>query len=137
MILYFTLLDDFFTILSPTVNMTIYNQQFNDLYAELNLTSNHLKDIIGTIADFLKIEFDSILIQTRLPPDKLARARIIVKNLLNSVTISYKKLELAIDFLTFIVKIVIPDRAFLRRLFDALRRPVSIYHIISDIKADL
>ena len=37
---------------------------------------------MGTIADFLRIEFNSIFMQARLPPDKLIRARNTVKDLL-------------------------------------------------------
>ena len=103
----------------------------------LRLTINHSKDIMGTTADFLGIEFDSILMQARLPSDKLARARTIAKTLLNSATVSHKELESAVGFLTFTAKIVIPGRAFLRRLFDALRRPISIHRIIPNIKANL
>ena len=44
---------------------------------------------MGTIADFLGIEFDSNLMQARLPLDKLARARNTIKNLLNRATIFY------------------------------------------------
>ena len=82
-------LNDFFAILSPIDDAIAYGQQFDDLYAELDLTINYLKDIIGTIADFLGIEFNSNLMQARLPPDKLARARNTAKNLLNRATISH------------------------------------------------
>ncbi len=75
--------------------------------------------------------------QARLPPDKLARARNTAKNLLKRATISYQALELAVGFLSFAAKIVIPGRAFLRRLFDALRRPGATIRITSHIKADL
>ena len=85
----------------------------------------------------LRIEFDSMLMQARLPPDKLARARNTAKNLLKQATISHQELESAVGFLSFAAKIVIPGRAFLRRLFDALRRPVTTIRIISYIKADL
>ena len=98
---------------------------------------NHSKDIIGTKADFLGIELDSILMQARLPPDKLARARNTVNNLLNRRIISRHKLESAVGFLSLTAKIVIPRRAFLRRLFDAIRRPVAIIRITKAIKADL
>ena len=130
-------MDDFFVILSPIDDAVAYSQQFDDLYAELGLSVNYSKDAISTIADFLGIEFDSYLMQARLPPDKLARARNTVKDLLNKATVSHQELELAVGFLSFAVKIVIPGRAFLRRLFNALRRPTVIYRIIINIKTDL
>ena len=130
-------LDEFFAILSPTANASTYGQQFDELCAQLGLSVNHSKDITGTIANFLGIEFDSSLIQARLPPDKLARARNTVKSLLNRTTVSHQELESAIGFLSFAAKVVVPGRAFLRRLFDALRRPVRLHRITSDMRADL
>ena len=130
-------LDDFFAILPPNADAAAYARQFDQVYTELGLLINHTKDVLGTIAEFLGIEFDSTRMQARLPPDKLARARNTAKNLLNRTTISHRELESAIDFLSFAAKIVIPGRAFLRRLFDALRRPSTYIRITPDIKADL
>ena len=91
----------------------------------------------GTKADFLGIKLDSILMQARLPPNKLIRARNTVDDLLNRPTILRYNLESAVGFLLFTAKIVVPRRAFLRRLFDAIRRPVTIIRITKAIKADL
>lgn len=130
-------LDDFFAILSPGDDATAYAQQFDQLCGELGLQINHTKDVVGFIAEFLGIEFDSIRMEARLPPDKLAKARTTVKNLLKRATISHQELESAVGFLSFAAKVVIPGRAFLRRLFDALRRPAVIVRITGDMRADL
>ena len=130
-------LDDFFAILSFTDDAIAYSQQFDDLCAQLGLSVNHSKDIMGTIADFLGIEFISNLMQARLPPDKLARARNTTKDLLNRATIPHQALESAVGFLSFAAKVVVPGRAFLRRLFDALRTPTAVHRITTDMKADL
>ncbi len=82
-------LDDFFAILASSDDAILYGQQFDGLCTDLGVKINHTKDVMGTIADFLGIEFDSILMQARLPPDKLARARNTAKNLLKQATISY------------------------------------------------
>ena len=130
-------LDDFFAILSPHVSANAYADQFNQICSELGLTINHSKDVMGTTADFLGIEFDSSLMQARLPPDKLVRARKTVENLLNKASISHQELESAVGFLSFAAKVVIPGRAFLRRLFDALRTPKPWHRITPAMKADL
>ena len=130
-------LDDFFAILPPNTNAEAYYHAFDLVYSQLGLVINHTKDIIGTIADFLGIELDTKLMQARLPPDKLARARNTVDDLLKRRTISRHELELAVGFLSFTAKIVIPGRAFLRRLFDAIRRPVAMIRITKHMKADL
>ena len=130
-------LDDFFAILSPYDDAIAYANQFDQVCSDLGLSVNHTKDALGTKADFLGIEFDSILMQARLPPDKLARARNTAKELLNKATISHQELDSAAGFLSFAAKVVIPGRAFLRRIFDALRTPTAVHRIMPDIKADL
>lgn len=75
--------------------------------------------------------------QARLSLDKLAGARNTDKDVLNRDTISHHELESAVRFLSFAAKVVIPGRAFLRRLFDALRKPAAIHRITTDMRADL
>ena len=130
-------LNDFFAILLSWIDIEIYDRQFDELCSDLSLMINHTKDILDTIADFLGIELDSILMQTRLSPDKLDRTRKTVADLLKRAIIPHRELESAIGFLSFATKIVIPERAFLRRLFDAIRRPMTIIRLFTDIKADL
>ena len=130
-------LDDFFAILPPHADAVAYCSDFDTVCSQLGLVVNHSKDIMGTKADFLGIELDSILMQARLPPDKLARARNTVDDLLKRRTISRNDLESAVGFLSFAAKIVIPGRAFLRRLFDAIRRPVAMIRITKAMRADL
>lgn len=130
-------LDDFFAILSPYNDPIAYVKEFDLVCDDLGLSVNHTRDVIGTIAEFLGTEFDSILMQARLPPDKLARARNSVEDLLNRTTISHHELESAVGFLSFAAKVVIPGRAFLRRLFDAIRRPTTRRRITYEMRADL
>ena len=130
-------LDDFFAILAPQADAIAYSHQFDQVCDELGLSVNHSKDAIGTKADFVGIEFDSILMQARLPADKLDKVKSIAQGLLKRPTIPYWELESAVGFLSFAAKIVVPGRAFLRRLFDAIRRRVAIIHITAAIRADL
>ena len=55
-------LDDFFAILLPQADTEAYYSDFDTICSQLGLVVNHSKDIIGTKADFLGIELDSILI---------------------------------------------------------------------------
>ena len=130
-------LDDCFAILPPQANVHAYSLQFDDVYSQLGLLVNHTKDKIGTVANFLGTEMDTILMQARLSQDKLARARSTVDNLLQKRTIPHRELESAIGFLSFAAMVVIPGRAFLRRLFDAIRRPTAIIRITNAMRADL
>ena len=135
LVLYY--LDDFFAILPLQADAEAYCYDFDTVYSQLGLVVNHTKDAMGTKADFLGIELDSLLMQARLPPNKLARARSTVDNLLKRRVISRHSLEAAVGFLLFAAKVVIPGRAFLRRLFDAIRRPVAMIRITKAMKADL
>ena len=130
-------LDDFFAILPPQANAEAYYHDFDLICSQLGLVVNYSKDAMGTKADFLGIELDSILMQARLPPNKLERARNTVDYLLNRRIISRNELELAVGFLLFAAKIVILGRAFFRRLFDAIRRPVATIRVTKAMKADL
>ena len=130
-------LNDFFAILLSWVDIEIYNRQFDELCSDLNLMINHTKNILDIIVDFLGIELDNILIQARLSSNKLDRARKTMTDLLKRATISYRELELAIGFLFFATKIVISERVFLRRLFDVIRRSITIIRLFIDMKVDL
>ena len=130
-------LNDFFAILLSWVDIEIYNRQFDELCSDLSLMVNHTKNILDIIVDFLEIELDSILIQARLSSNKLDRARKTITDLLKRTTISHRELESTIEFLSFAAKIVILERAFLRRLFDVIRRSMTIIRLFIDMKVDL
>ena len=49
----------------------------------------------------------------------------------------HRELESAVEFLSFAAKIVVPGRAFLRRLFDAIRRPAAVIRQSAGMKADV
>ena len=68
----------------------------------------------------MKIEFNNIRIIARLLSNKLIRAKNTLDKLLKIIKISYNKLKLIVKFLLFIIKIVILERIFLRRLFDVI-----------------
>lgn len=109
-------LDDFFGILSSNGHIETYDLDFDILCVQLKMVVNHDKSIIGTLAGFFGIELNSILIRITLHFNKLARTRNIVDDLLNRAVMSHRELESVVGFLSFAAKIVIPERAFLRRL---------------------
>ena len=130
-------LDDFFAILPPGVDEQLYQHQFDILCGELGLKVNHKKDICDTIAEFLGIELDSIAMEARLPPKKLEKARLAVATALQGHFITHSDLQSLVGFLSFAAKVVVPGRAFLRRLFDALRINTTRHRITIDMKLDL
>lgn len=130
-------LDDFFAVLPPGADHKRYGEEFDWLCDDLGLTVNTKKSSAGTTAEFLGIELDSLAMEARLPPAKLQRARDAVAAMLAKDSTPYADLESLAGFLSFAARVIIPGRAFLRRIFDALRKKVARIHLNSAIKADL
>ena len=130
-------LDDFLIILPKGTDPSPYNEVFNSLCKILGFCVNSDKDKISTINDFLGIELDTILMEARLPPEKLAKAIELVNAALRKKSISIENLQSLVGFLAFAAKVVIPGRAFLRRLYDALSAEYSKIRITSAMKEDL
>ena len=75
--------------------------------------------------------------EARLPADKLARARSLVATHLNNSSISHSELQSLVGFLSFAARVIVPGRAFLRRLFNSLKTYVPYHYITTDMRADL
>ncbi len=113
-------LNDFLAIQANMTEARKYEGDFDDLCAQLGFSVNLKKNLIGTTCTFLSIELDSINMMARLPPDKHQKTIQLVNSALTKSSLSYEKLQTLLGFLSFAAKIVIPERAFLRRLFNDL-----------------
>lgn len=118
-------------------NVSDFEAQFQEICNDLGLRVNLSKNSAGTQAEFLGIELDTVLMEARLPQDKLLKAQKLTADLLATTQVSHDDLESATGFLSFAAKVVVPGRAFLRRLFDALRTNQKSYIISSQMRADL
>ena len=94
-------MDDFFIVLPPHANYQRYSYEFNELCYNLGFTVNDKKSMAGTTAEFLGIELDSLVMEVRLPPAKLQRARDAVAAMLTRDSIPYVDLESLAGFLSF------------------------------------
>ena len=130
-------LDDFFAILLSRVDSILYQKHIDDLCIELELKINHKKNICDTIVDFLDIELDNELMKARLFKKKLERAIHEIKSTLKQSSLLHIELQSLIDFLSFVVKMMISSKTFLRRLYDALCTRVHRHHIIAIMRLDL
>lgn len=130
-------LDDFFAILPPGVDEQLYQHQFDILCGELGLKVNHKKDICDSIAEFLGIELDSIAMEARIPQKKLEKARLAVATALQGHFITHSDIQSLVGCLSFAAEVVVSGRAFLRRLFDALRSNTRRHRITIDMRLDL
>ena len=124
-------LDDFFAILLSRVDSILYQKHIDDLCIELELKINHKKNICDTIVDFLDIELDNELMKARLFKKKLERAIHEIKSTLKQSSLLHIELQSLVDFLSFVVKMMISSRTFLRRLYDAFRTKAHRHHIIA------
>lgn len=60
-----------------------------------------------------------------------------IKSALSVKYITYRELESLLGVLLFAAKVVVPGRAFLRRMFNELASKAHIHRIHEDMRADL
>lgn len=130
-------LDDFLGIIPPDEDAKPYTETFDSLCETLGLKVNKKKDKLHTIVDFLGIELDTNSMQARLPEEKLQKAIKLVNSALKKKSIPLEELQTLVGFLAFASKVIVPGRAFLRRLYNALYSEVGIIRLSSPIKEDL
>jgi len=97
-----------------------YEGDFDGLCAQLEFSVNLKKNLIDITCIFLSIELDSINMMTRLLPDKHQKTIQLVNSALTKSSLSYEKLQMLLNFLSFAAKIVVSERVFFRRLFNDL-----------------
>lgn len=130
-------LDDFSAILPSHTKAQAHEDFFLHLCLVLGVHIKDEKSLRATIAEFLGIELDSIKMEARLPPAKLKKAEEGNKKALAQRKITRENLQSLLGFLSFAANVVVPGRAFLRRLFTTFREFKRIYHIDVDMRADL
>lgn len=83
---------------------------------------------MGTTINFFGIELDTITMEARFPPKKLQKAKDLVILALHKTSLTRTELDSLFGFLSFAAKVVVPGRAFLRRLFDSKTRTAHSSH---------
>lgn len=92
------------------------------------------------VLTFLGIEIDSIEMVVRLPEDKVIKCRTLVDKCLQKEKIKLRDLQVVIGSLNFACSVVVPGRAFLRRLIDAtigVSKPFHYIRITNSMRKDL
>ena len=72
----------------------------------------------STVLSFAGIELDTVQSEARLPQDKLNKCTELISNFLHRKKVSLQELQSLIGLLNFACSVVLPGRAFLRRLID-------------------
>ena len=89
---------------------------------------------------FVGITLDSIRMEARLPEEKLEKCRTMLLDFYKRRKVTLRELQSLIGLLNFTCSVVLPGRAFLRRLIDltrGIRRPHFKIRLNKDAKSDL
>jgi hypothetical protein len=89
---------------------------------------------------FLGIEFDTVAMELRLTCEKLTELRQRIKLLLGCKNTTLREIQSINGLLNFACQVVVPGRAFCRRLIDATCKVKKSWHkvrILVDMKKDL
>ena len=93
-----------------------------------------------TSLQFAGITLDSVLQEARLPEDKLRKCHALLTSFYSRRKVTLKELQSLIGLLNFTSSVILPGRAFLRRLIDltkGLKHPHHRIRLSKDAKADL
>lgn len=94
----------------------------------------------NTCITFAGIELDSVAMVARLPDDKKAKCLTTIQTMLAKKKATLKEIQSVVGLLGFATKVVVPGRAFLRRLINLTRGVTKPYYHIrltKQAKADL
>ena len=92
------------------------------------------------IITFLGYELDTVKMEARLPQDKIQKCRDMLNWFLTMEKVTLKQLQSLIGLLNFACNIIIPGRAFLRRLINltiGIQKPFYRIRLTKEVKADL
>ena len=88
---------------------------------------------------FAGIALDSVLQEARLPVDKLQKCRLLLRAFINDVKLLLE-LQSLLGLLNFTCSVIVPGRAFLRRMIDltnGAKRPYHRIRLSKEAKSDI
>ena len=94
----------------------------------------------ATTITFAGIELDSVLMEARLLHEKLVKCRDLISAFLKRRKVTLREIQSLTGLLNFACSVVIPGRAFLRRLIDltiGISNPSFQVRLSREVKADL
>lgn len=113
------ILDDFLFLAPSYSHAADALSFFKEMCSKLGVPLNAQKTFEPSqVMDFLGITLDSIKMESRLPPDKIAKLNSLLIDLQPKPCCSLRDLLSVIGLLNFACSVIRPGRAFLRRLID-------------------
>lgn len=136
------ILDDFLFVGPPNYQKCLADlNKFLDMAKVLGVPIKSEKTVLPcTTISFVGIEVDSVLMEKRLPSDKLEKIRKLLHSFKHKKKATLLELQSLIGLLNFACSVVTPGRPFLRRLIDltiGLSAPHHRRRLNKEAKADL
>ena len=136
------ILDDFIFFGHPQSNECLISlHKFLSLSECVNLPVKQSKTVFPSTSVVLHgILVDTLKMQVSLPQDKVDSARLLVSSFYRSKKVQLRTLQSLIGVLNFACRVVVPGRAFLRRLINLTRgvtNPVHFIKLTSEARKDL
>ena len=124
---------------SPKCQFTL--QTFRDICKLWGVPVAEDKTVEPTeILTFLGIEFDTLAMELRLPNEKLVELKHTLELFVQSKKVTLRQLQSLIGLLNFACQVVLPGRAFCRRLIDAtcnIRKPRHRIRVSKSMREDI
>ena len=112
-------IDDFLFIANSRAKCGQDLQAFVNLCLELGVPLAPGKTVAPTrVITFLGITLDTVLMEVRLPEDKLEKAKTLLEDFQRQQKVTLRVLQSLIGILNFACTVIVPGRAFLRRIID-------------------
>ena len=131
-------LDDFVILNNAYDSCKAQLQQFLHMCADIGVPMAEEKTFLTTqVLSFLGYELDSVKMEVRLPSDKLEKCLSLIQEFLTKPKFT---LQSIIGTLNFACVVVLPGRAFLRRLIDltiGVSKPHYFIRITREVREDL
>ena len=135
------LLDDFLIISGSHEQCSRELSLFLELCSYLGIPMAPEKTVgPSTVLSFAGIELDTVRSEARLPHDKVMRCTSMLSDYLKRKKVTLRELQSLIGLLNFACSVVLPGRAFLRRLIDltiGISRPQNLIKLTQSVKSDM
>ena len=124
-------IDDFLFLAHTYAKCELDLRNFINLCKEIGVPLAPDKTVAPCrVIEFLGITLDAERMEARLPQDKLAKGRALLGEFLSKEKVTLRDLQSLIGVLNFACTVIVPGRAFLRRLIDMTMGVQKPYHHI-------
>ncbi len=126
-------LDDFLFLGAPDTGTCLRSlRTFIALCSEIGVPIKDSKTVLpSTCIQFLGITLDTVLMEARLPLDKIQKLRSALNNTFKKRTIRLRDLQSLLGLLNFACRVIVPGRAFMQRLYKLTAGVVNPRHHVT------